>query len=40
MGIMAGGRHGPALTAWIGDVGAVVSQNGVDLVRDCLDQVP
>jgi hypothetical protein len=32
--------HSPTLTAWIGEVGAVVRQNGVDLVRDCLDQVP
>jgi hypothetical protein len=32
--------HSPTLTAWTGEVGAVVRQNGVDLVRDCLDQVP
>jgi len=32
--------HGPTPTAWIGEVGAVVGQNGVDLVRDCLDQAP
>ena len=32
--------HSPTLTAWIGEVGAVVRQNGVDLVRDGLDQVP
>jgi hypothetical protein len=32
--------HSPTLTAWISEVGAVVRQNGVDLVRDCLDQVP
>jgi hypothetical protein len=32
--------HGPTLTSWISEVGAVVCQNGVDLVRDCLDQIP
>ncbi len=32
--------HGPTLSAWIGEVGAVVRQHGVDLVRDCLDQGP
>ena len=32
--------HSPTLTAWIGEVGPVVRQNSVDLVRDCLDQVP
>jgi len=32
--------HSPTPTAWIGEVGAVVRQNGVDLVGDCLDQVP
>src|SRR5215470_11143457 len=31
--------HAPTLATWIGEVGAVVRQNGVDLVRGCFDQV-